>query len=131
MSKCILVVEDHAEIRAMMKILIRGHGYRVVEARDGYEAIEQATECEPDLILMDLMMPIMDGLTATRIIRENAALKDVPILAVTAYGKIYRDQALEVGFDAVISKPLDFSALDHLLSRYCGQDEAGFLRSRN
>jgi two-component system, cell cycle response regulator DivK len=124
MKKCVLVVEDKPDIRMMMKILIQSHGYDVVEARDGTEAIEQATECEPDLILMDLMMPIMDGFTATRIIRENAALKDVPILAVTAYGKTYLDKALEVGFDAVISKPVDFANLDQLLKKYCDGDRS-------
>ncbi len=119
MKRSVLVVEDNAEIRTIMRILISSYGYEVVEARDGSEAVEEAKKRVPDLILMDLMMPIMDGFTATRLIREDDRLKKIPILAITAYGKTYLERAMEVGFDAVISKPLDFSSLDQLLKQYC------------
>jgi len=118
MSKRVLIVEDVADIRMMMKILIQTHGYETLVASDGYEAVELANEYHPDLILMDLMMPIMDGFMATRLIRENKELKKVPILAVTAYGGTCFEKAMEVGFDQIISKPLDFGNLEPLLRQY-------------
>lgn len=118
MSKKVLIVEDVADIRMMMKMLIQSHGFETIVASDGYEAVELAKEHHPDLILMDLMMPIMDGFTATRIIRESEGLRKTPILAVTAYGNTCLEKAMEVGFDDVISKPIDFSNLEPLLNQY-------------
>jgi CheY-like chemotaxis protein len=118
MSRKVLIVEDVADIRMMMKMLIQSHGFEVITAGDGYEAVELAKEHHPDIILMDLMMPIMDGFTATRIIRESEDLRKTPILAVTAYGDSCLEKAMEVGFDNVISKPLDFDNLTPLLNQY-------------
>ena len=118
MGKKVLIVEDVADVRMMMKILIQAHGFEPITARDGYEAVEKAREHHPDIILMDLMMPIMDGFTATRIIRETEELGHIPILAVTAYGDICLAKAMEIGFNAVISKPLDFENLQPLLNQY-------------
>jgi CheY-like chemotaxis protein len=118
MPKRVLIVEDVADVRMMMKILIQTHGYEAIVARDGYEAIEKAREYHPDLILMDLMMPIMDGFTATQIIRESDELKKTPIVAITAYGNTCLERAMEVGFDNIISKPLDFENLKPLLDSY-------------
>ena len=102
----------------MMKILIQTHGFETIVARDGYEAVQQAVKYRPDIILMDLMMPIMDGFTATRLIREHEELKKIPILAVTAYSDTCNGKVLEVGFDDVISKPLEFENLKPLLNQY-------------
>lgn len=118
MSKKILIVEDVADVRAMMKILIESQGYETRTARDGYEAIEIAKEYLPDLILMDLMMPVMDGFTAARLIRENEKLKNIPIVAITAYGDTCLEKALETGFDNVVVKPIDFENLKPLLHYY-------------
>ena len=118
MAKRVLIVEDVADVRMMMKILVQAHGFEPIVARDGYEAVEKAKEFHPDIILMDLMMPIMDGFTATRLIRENEELSKIPILAVTAYGDTCMAKAIEVGFDGVICKPLDFENLQPLLNKY-------------
>lgn len=118
MSKTVLVVEDHDDIRKMMKILLELYGYNVLEAQDGSEAVENAKQYHPDLILMDLAMPIMDGITATKVIREERGFARVPILAVTGYGKEYAQKALDSGCDEVLQKPLNFSRLRPLLSHY-------------
>jgi two-component system response regulator HydG len=118
MQKKILIVEDYADIRLMMKMLVRGYGYDVIEAADGYEAVEQAKQHHPDLILMDLSMPLMNGLTATEIIRTFDGMEALPIIAVTAYGKAYYQKAIEAGCNDVLSKPLDFNTLEPLLNQY-------------
>jgi CheY-like chemotaxis protein len=118
MQKKILIAEDYADIRLMMKMLVRGYGYEVIEAADGYEAVQKTKQHHPDLILMDLSMPVMNGLTATEIIRTFDGMERLPIIAVTAYDKTYHQRAIEVGCNDVLRKPLDFSTLEPLLSQY-------------
>ena len=118
MARRVMVVEDHADIRMMMKILLETYGFEVVEASDGYEAVEKALAKTPDVILMDLAMPVLDGINSTRAMRQHEELADVPILAVTAYGDFYRERALEAGCNDVLQKPLDFETLRPLVSSY-------------
>jgi len=118
MQKKILIAEDYADIRLMMKMLVRGYGYEVIEAADGYEAVQQVKNHRPDLILMDLSMPIMNGLTATEIIRTFAGMEKIPIIAVTAYGNSYTSRAIKAGCNQVLNKPLDFNSLEPLLNGY-------------
>src|SRR5690242_4759587 len=108
MSKGILLVEDHPDIRKMMSIYLKMHKYEVVEAADGYEAVEKALQHKPDAVLMDMAMPVLDGLGATRAMRQNDELSDVPILCVTAYGDFYNERAKEAGCNEVIQKPVNF-----------------------
>src|SRR6476620_5764068 len=110
-NKRVLLAEDETDLRKMMKILLELHGYDVIEAADGYEAVEKAVEEEPDLILMDIAMPVMDGIDSTRTIRRHEGLRNVPIVAVTAYGDFYSQRARKAGCDDVIQKPIDFSRL--------------------
>src|SRR5689334_3667238 len=117
-NKQVLVVEDEADLRKMMKILLEIHGFDVIEAADGYEAVEKAVEEKPDLILMDIAMPVMDGIDSTRTIRQHAELKGVPIVAVTAYGDFYSQRARIAGCDDVLQKPLDFAQLKPIVERY-------------
>lgn len=117
MAKTVLIVEDYADTRTMMKYLLQGYGYEVMEAENGQEAVDSVQRNLPDLILMDLSLPVMDGLTATSIIRRNGGSK-VPIIAVTAYGNSYYRQALEAGCDDLINKPLDFNNLEPILEQY-------------
>jgi CheY-like chemotaxis protein len=114
----VLIVEDQPDVRAMMKIILRINGYDVIEAWDGYEAVKLALDERPDIILMDMAMPVLDGLYATRAIRQHEELNDVPILAVTAYGDFYKDRAVEAGCTDVIQKPLDFGHLKPILNSY-------------
>ena len=118
MAKTVLVVEDYADTRTLMRFLLEGYGYQVIEAADGQEAVEKANEQHPDLILMDLAMPGMDGLTATKVIRQIYGMENMPIIAVSAYGNLYHDQAAEAGFNEFINKPFDPLILEPLLDRY-------------
>src|SRR5687767_14760044 len=118
MSKKILVVEDQPEIRRMMKILLELHGFMVVEAGDGYEAVEKAINEGPDLIFMDMAMPVMDGLDSSRAIRRHEKLTDIPIVAVTAYGEFYADRARQAGCTDILQKPVDFKRLKPLVEQY-------------
>ncbi len=118
MNKKVLLVEDETDLRKMMKILLEIHGFDVVEAADGYEAVEKAVLESPDLILMDMAMPVMGGLDSTRTIRTHKHLSDVPIVAVTAYGDFYDKRARDAGCTDVLHKPLDFAQLRPLVERY-------------
>lgn len=120
MLKTILIVDDYADTRTMMRFLLERYGYGIIEAVDGHEAIDQVKRHHPDLILMDISMPEMDGLTATQIIRKLDGFGKTPIIAVTAYGNSYYRQALEAGCDDLINKPLDFKHLEPLLEQYLG-----------
>ena len=118
MQKKILVVEDTEDSRLIMKYLLEMDGYTVLEAVDGCEAVKSAAEFCPDLILMDISMPVMDGLTATKAIRKCNPTGKVPIIAVTAFGRQYYNQAIEAGCNDLISKPIDFDKLHPILEQY-------------
>lgn len=118
MSKKVLIAEDYADTRSFMKFLLEGYGYQVMEATDGQEAVRKVKDQKPDLVLMDVAMPVMDGLTATRLIREFEGTAKLPIIAVTAYGQSFYRQAIEAGCDDLINKPLDFDSLEPVLHQY-------------
>jgi CheY-like chemotaxis protein len=117
-KKSVLIAEDYEDTRSYMKFLLEMEGYTVYEAGDGKEAVEAAKENLPDIILMDMSMPVMDGLTATKKLREHSATADLPIIAVTAHGKAFQEKALEAGCDELIAKPLDPEVLTRLLQKY-------------
>jgi CheY-like chemotaxis protein len=102
----------------MMKVLVEWHGYEVIEARDGYEALEKSVQYHPDLIFMDLALPIMDGVTATKLIREIEGYDKVSIVAITGFSNTSFDKAIEAGFDNVLVKPFHFENLEPLLHQY-------------
>ena len=118
MAKKILIVEDYEDTRDFMKFLIESYGYQVIEATDGIEAVDRAKYQCPDLILMDISLPLVDGLTATRTIRESNSKTEMPIIAVTAFGKNYYDRAIEAGCNDLIDKPIDFDVLEPILNHY-------------
>ncbi|HEY0458208.1 MAG TPA: response regulator [Pyrinomonadaceae bacterium] len=118
MAKKVLIVEDYEDTREFMKILLESYGYKVIEAADGIEAIDRVKQHHPDLILMDISLPVVDGLTATRAIREFDADYKVPIIAVTAFGKNYYTKAIEAGCNDLIDKPVDFDSLEPILRSY-------------
>ena len=114
----VLVVEDFADNRFMMRRLLEMSGYQVVEAVDGKEAIEMAESARPDLILMDLSLPRLDGLDATRRIRELDGLSRIPIVAVSAHDtNDFHADALAAGCNEYVTKPIDFDELDTLLKK--------------
>ena len=118
----VLLVEDTEDNRFMMRRLLEMSSYLVVEAVNGEEAIRIAAEEQPDIILMDLSLPIVDGLGATRRIRRLPNLGKVPIIAVSAHDTAdFHSDAMASGCDAYITKPIDFAELEelvnHLLTR--------------
>ena len=116
----ILVVDDAPDTRDTMKMLLEIQGHDVEVASNGKEAVECATDQRPDLVLMDLTMPIMDGLTATRQLRHRPETESTPIVALSAYLRdgVWRDKAFAAGCNECLSKPVDFGALDRVLSRF-------------
>lgn len=117
-KRTILVVEDFDETRFMIKVVLEMSGYRVLEATNGVEAVEVARRERPDLILMDMGLPLMDGFEATRAIRDEGDLGGVPVVAVSAHATAeYRVKALTVGCDEYITKPVDFVHLKNLVKR--------------
>jgi two-component system cell cycle response regulator DivK len=114
----ILVVEDDDDNRFVMKTLLELRGYRVIEASNGREAVELAAREKPDLILMDLKMPVLNGLAATRSIRQraNAGARRVPIVALSAYDPAqHRTVAMAAGCDDYVLKPIDYERLERLI----------------
>ena len=108
----ILVIEDYSDTRKLMSSLLRAHGYKVVEAGDGREGLIQANRVTPDLVLMDLAMPELDGIAATRQLRERHTLSRIPIFVMTAYGTAdVRQDAIAAGCAEVFAKPLDIESL--------------------
>ena len=106
MSKCILVVEDQEDNRQILRDLLGSAGYELTEAENGEEAVAAVAKRRPDLILMDIQLPIMDGYEATRRIRTNLDLKSVPIIAVTSYALAGdEDKALAAGCNGYVTKP--------------------------
>lgn len=112
----ILVVDDFDDTRLLLKTWLEKKGYSVVEAGNGNQAVMAAENYPPDLIIMDLEMPGMDGLDATRKIRTIANLAQVPIVAVSAYGAdLFRDQALAAGCDEYVATPFEPDELEKLI----------------
>ena len=112
----VLVVEDFDETRFMIKLALELNGYSVLEAVNGQEAVEIAQRERLDLILMDLGLPLLDGFAATRRIREETRLHDMPIVAVTAHATAdYRVKAFAAGCNEYVTKPIDFDKLGALL----------------
>ena len=112
MSKCILVVEDQEDNRCILRDLFATARYELIEAESGEEALTALTARRPDLILMDIQLPVIDGYEATRRIRLNPELKSIPIIAVTSYALAGDEaKALAVGCTAYVTKPFSPRAL--------------------
>jgi CheY-like chemotaxis protein len=118
----VLLVEDTEDNRFMMRRLLEMSGYRVVEATNGDEAVKLAEEEQPGLILMDLSLPVIDGLAATRLIRKLPKLQKTPIIAVSAHDTSdFLSEALQAGCNSYITKPIDFNELEQLIVRELGK----------
>jgi two-component system, cell cycle response regulator DivK len=112
MSRRVLVIEDQEDNRRIIRDLLTSAGYEMIEAADGEEGVRQAEANRPDLILMDIDLPGMNGYEATRRIKANPVLHGVPIIAVTSYALSGDDQkAFEAGCDAYVTKPFSPRAL--------------------
>ncbi len=113
----VLLVEDVEDTRHFMRLELEEQGFIVFEAENGQVAVDIAAREKPDVILMDLTLPLMDGFTATKLIRQNDALKNVPIIAITAHKEDdFRADAKASGFDAYVTKPIDVNWLKGLIA---------------
>ena len=114
----VLIVEDFEDTRYLMRLELERRGFRVLEATNGEEAIEVAKRDNPAIVLMDIGLPVMDGIEATRRIRAQEDARDLLIVALTAHHETeYRANALAAGCDAYLTKPIDFDWLLDLLGR--------------
>ena len=119
----VLLVEDTEDNRFMMRRLLEMSGYRVVEAMNGEEAVKLARAESPQLILMDLSLPVIDGLAATRLIRKVPALEATPIIAVSAHDTSdFQAEAVEAGCNSYVTKPIDFTELEELIAQLLTHD---------
>ena len=118
----VLIAEDNAVNRELLRELLETRGYTVLEACDGQEALHMIDQVQPDILLLDIGMPVLDGFAVVRKIRENPHLAKLPVVAVTAYAmQDDREKILNSKFDGYLSKPIDarslMEELDRLLSR--------------
>ena len=124
----ILVVDDSADNVAMISLYLQTQGYRVVTASNGEDAVTIATSMFPNLILMDINLPTLDGLGATRRIRETDALRDLPIVAITAFGtEGFQRAAYDAGISGYLTKPLDLDRMHQLIARLLSPGGSGSL----
>jgi len=122
MSKKVLVVEDDPKNLKLFRDLLQRFGFEVTEATDGEMGVEAARSGQPDLILMDIMMPKMDGLEATRIIKADPETKHIPVVALTSFAMSGdRERALSAGCDDYIAKPVDVHQLIGTVQGFCRQ----------
>jgi CheY-like chemotaxis protein len=105
MSATILIADDHDDNRELLRILLSGAGYKVSEARDGRECLALAREAPPDLMVIDLSMPLLDGWEVFEALKTDERTRLIPCMAVTAHAELDRNEALETGFIAYVSKP--------------------------
>ncbi len=119
MAKVILIVEDDPKSLILTRDLLQVSGFTTIEATNGEQGVELARVKKPDLILMDIQMPDMDGLEATRILKADATTKNIPIVALTAYAmKGDKERVLEAGCDGYITKPIDIQELLKRVAEY-------------
>jgi two-component system cell cycle response regulator DivK len=118
-SQVIMIVEDNPDSRALVGKVLRARGYRIIEAVDGEEALLKVAEERPDLMLMDISIPKLDGLEVTRRIRKQEGGKDIPIVALTAHAmQGDREKALAAGCDGYISKPISVRDLPNQIRKF-------------
>lgn len=123
MAKTILIVEDNDLNLKLFRDLLAANGYKTIETKDGLEAISITRSVHPDLILMDIQLPEISGLEVTRKIKSEVGIRDIPIVAVTAFAmKDDEERILQAGCEAYLSKPI---SIDHFLSvvrRFLGEE---------
>jgi two-component system, cell cycle response regulator DivK len=120
----ILVVEDNERNLKLVRDVLQFAGYEVISARSGEQGVALAREQAPDLVLMDLQLPAMDGTEALRILRDDPLTREIPIVAVTAFAmKNDRERALDAGFDSYLEKPISVRAFPELVRGFLDRKE--------
>jgi two-component system cell cycle response regulator DivK len=125
-GKTILLVEDNEDNRIVYSTILRHFGYGVSEALNGEDGIRKARAEKPDLILMDISIPVVDGWEATQVLKSDPATKDIPIIALTAHALASdREKAMEVGCDGYLAKPCEPRAVVAEVQRFLGKENGG------
>lgn len=125
MKPRVLIVEDNVDNFELVRYLLDRAGYEVISAANGREGVEMVRANPPDLILMDLSLPELDGWDATRILKSDPVTHTIPILALTAHTLPHeRKRALDAGIDGYISKPIKVASFDKLVSTLLRQARA-------
>jgi CheY-like chemotaxis protein len=124
LKKKVLIVEDNVDGRELLVIVLRRAGYDVVEASTGLEAVDQAHALHPDLILMDLGLPGINGVEATERIKADPSTRNIPVIVNTAFPKesSFVERAIAAGAAEILHKPVNFAALRETVQRYLSQD---------
>ena len=122
----VLLVEDNLDNQVIYRMILEHYGYEVIEAGDGRAGVELAREQRPDLVLMDISLPVMDGWDATRILKGDPVTAGIPVIALTAHAlRSDEAKAHEIGFDAFIRKPAEPKLVLQTVQRFLGQSPAG------
>ena len=126
MKPKVLLIEDNEQNRYLATFLLEKHGYAVVSAPDGPAGIELARTVKPSLILLDIQLPVMDGYTVARELRNNPALRDIPIIAVTSYAMVGdREKSLAAGCNGYLEKPINPDTFVTEIERFLPQTKKG------
>ncbi len=121
MAKRILIVDDNENNRLLMSDILQYRGYEIFQAQDGEKAINMARELKPDLILLDIQMPGLDGFAAAKILKSDPLTKDIKLIVVTSFAmKGDRERILALGVDDYIAKPIDTRQFPVLVEKYIG-----------
>ena len=124
MKDKILIVEDNPQNMRLIEMTLRGKGYNLFKAIDGEQALDMAFRERPDLIIMDIQLPKLDGLEVTRKLRQSPEFSHIPIIAITAYAmKGDEQKAIEAGCDAYLSKPINTRQLPGMIAQMLTQDK--------
>lgn len=119
--KTVLLVEDNEDNRVVFATILRHYGYEVIEAEDGETGLHLARTRRPDLVLMDISIPVMDGWEATRVLKDDSATADIPVIAVTAHALAEdRARARSIGFDGFLAKPVQPRLVLEEVQRFIG-----------
>ncbi len=120
----ILIVDDDAKTRKLLRAMLQNSGYEIIEAENGEQGIKLAKENIPDLILMDIEMLVMDGMSAFKVIRADESTKNIPVIALTSYAmKGDKEKFLAEGFDNYISKPIDVKEFLKIVKKHIKDSE--------
>jgi CheY-like chemotaxis protein len=118
-NRTILIVEDNDRNRELVKDVLAIHGYATLEAENGLEGVRTAKERRPDLIIMDIQMPVMDGITAAKILKNDPETSGIPMIALTSFAmKGDKERFMAAGFVDYIAKPIDTRKLPELVKKY-------------
>ncbi len=122
MAKKILVIEDNDKNRKLIRDVLRYHSYEIIEAENGEEGVKKAKEHLPDLILLDIQMPVMDGFDTIKALKGSPETKNIKVIAFTSFAMVGdRERMLKAGFDDYISKPIDTRQLPEIIKKHIGE----------